>query len=331
MLTFRSPLVGESAAIQNVFRTIERVAQTESTVLITGESGTGKELFARAIHENSLRAAKPMVIVNCGAIPADLLEAELFGHVKGAFTGATQNRQGRFELAHGGTLFLDEIGELPLALQVKLLRVLQTRTFEPVGSSRTLEVDVRIIAATNRDLEEGVRAKQFREDLYYRLNVIPFVVPPLRDRREDIPVLSRYFIQEFSSLHGRKTRELGPEAMQVLLAYPWPGNVRELKNLMERVVILTPESEEGQPILASTLLEQLQEEVVSVKALAGPAIDALAHPSPKNLRDARQEFERDYILRVLKESEGNISRAALVLGIERSHLHKKIKSYGIEI
>src|SRR3954463_8847180 len=179
MLAFRSPLVGESLAIQNVFKTIEKVSQTDSTVLITGESGTGKELVARAIYENSSKAHKPLVVVNCGAIPSELLEAELFGHLKGAFTGATQNRQGRFELAHGGTIFLDEVGEIPLHLQVKLLKVLQTRQFEPVGSSRTIEVDVRIIAATNRDLEEAIQKKEFREDLYYRLNVIPLRIPSL--------------------------------------------------------------------------------------------------------------------------------------------------------
>src|SRR3954471_4272784 len=189
MLTFRSPLVGESQAINNIVTTIEKVAQADSTVLITGESGTGKELVARAIHENSLRKDKPLVVVNCGAIPSELLEAELFGHMKGAFTGATQTRQGRFEMAHGGTLVLDEVGDLPLHLQVKLLRVLQTKQFEPVGSSKTLEVDIRIIAATNRDLEDAVQKREFREDLYYRLNVIPVKMPNLRERKSDIPIL----------------------------------------------------------------------------------------------------------------------------------------------
>ena len=189
MLAFQSPLVGESLAIQKIFETIEKVAQTDSTVLITGESGTGKELVARAIHENSARASKPWVVVNCGAIPSELLEAELFGHVKGAFTGATQNRQGRFELAQGGTLFLDEVGDIPLHLQVKLLRVLQTRQCEAVGSSRPYDLDVRIIAATNRDLDDAVQKREFREDLYYRLNVIPVKIPSLRERKSDIPLL----------------------------------------------------------------------------------------------------------------------------------------------
>src|SRR3954466_4743797 len=202
MLTFRSPLVGESQAINSIISTIEKVAQADSTILITGESGTGKELVARAIHENSPRANKPLVVVNCGAIPSELLEAELFGHVKGAFTGATQNRQGRFELAHGGTLFLDEVGDLPLHLQVKLLRVLQTRQFESVGSSRTVEVDVRIIAATNRELEEAVSKREFREDLYYRLNVIPCKIPALRERKSDILILVNHFLAQFNELTG---------------------------------------------------------------------------------------------------------------------------------
>src|SRR3954453_16693032 len=200
MLAFRSPLVGESSAIQNIFKTIEKVSQTDSTVLITGESGTGKELVARAIHESSPKAGKQLVIVNCGAIPSELLEAELFGHVKGAFTGATQNRQGRFELAHGGTIFLDEVGEIPLHLQVKLLRVLQTRQFESVGSSKTVEVDVRIIAATNRDLEDAVQKREFREDLYYRLNVIPVKMPNLRERKSDIRMLVTHFVQQFNQV-----------------------------------------------------------------------------------------------------------------------------------
>ena len=208
MLAFRSPLVGESLAIQNIFTTIEKVSQTDSTVLITGESGTGKELMARAIHENSPRATRPLIVVNCGAIPSELLEAELFGHMKGAFTGATQNSTGRFELAHGGTIFLDEVGDLPLHLQVKLLRVLQTRQFESVGSSRTVEVDVRIIAATNRDLEDAVEKKEFREDLYYRLNVIPVKIPPLRERKSDIPLLVSHFVQQFNESTGHAVEAL---------------------------------------------------------------------------------------------------------------------------
>src|SRR4051794_15086175 len=233
MLAFRSPLVGESSAIQNIFKTVEKVSQTDSTVLITGESGTGKELIARAIHENSPRATRPLVIVNCAAIPSDLLEAELFGHMKGAFTGATQNRQGRFEMAHGGTIFLDEVGELPLHLQVKLLRVLQMRQFEPVGSSRTIEVDVRIIAATNRDLEDAVQKREFREDLYYRLNVIPIKIPALRERKSDIPMLVNHFIQQYNKIAGYSIECPSGKIMEALMAYDWPGNVRELQNLME--------------------------------------------------------------------------------------------------
>src|SRR6185437_7649506 len=238
MLAFRSPLVGDSPAIQNIFSTIEKVSQTDSTVLITGESGTGKELVARAIHEASPRASKPLVVVNCGAIPSELLEAELFGHVKGAFTGATQNRQGRFELAHGGAIFLDEVGEIPLHLQVKLLRVIQTRQFEAVGSSKTVEVDVRIIAATNRDLEQAIQSKEFREDLYYRLNVIPVKVPSLRERKTDIPQLVTHFVQQFNGLTGHTVEQPSGQILDALMAYDWPGNVRELENLMERLVIL---------------------------------------------------------------------------------------------
>ncbi|MEO5970136.1 MAG: sigma-54 dependent transcriptional regulator, partial [Bdellovibrionia bacterium] len=218
MLAFRSPLVGESSEVQNLLRTIEKVSQTDSTVLITGESGTGKELVARAIHENSSKALKPLVVVNCGAIPSELLEAELFGHVKGAFTGAIQNRQGRFELAHGGTIFLDEVGDIPLHLQVKLLKVLQTRQFEPVGSSRTIEVDVRIIAATNRDLEDAVQKREFREDLYYRLNVIPLRIPSLRERKSDIPILIKHFVQQFNKLTSHAVEAPSGQIMDALMA-----------------------------------------------------------------------------------------------------------------
>ena len=236
MLTSQSSLVGSSQAIQEIYNTIDKVASTDSTVLITGESGTGKELIARAIHEKSSRAQKPMIIVNCGAIPSELLEAELFGHIKGAFTGATNNRIGKFEAANGGTIFLDEVGELPLALQVKLLRVLQTKQFEAIGSSKTTEVDVRIIAATNRDLEEASRKKEFRDDLYYRLNVIPMKIPALRERKGDIAILVNHFIAQFNAATGHNVESPSGEIMNALQAYDWPGNVRELENLMERLV-----------------------------------------------------------------------------------------------
>jgi len=238
MLTFRSPLVGESQAIKTIFNTIDKVSQTDSTVLITGESGTGKELVARAIHENSARAGKPWIVVNCGAIPSELLEAELFGVMKGAFTGALQDRTGRFQAAHTGTIFLDEIGELPIQLQVKLLRVLQTKQFEPVGSSKTIEVDVRIIAATNRDMEEAIQKKEFREDLYYRLNVIPVKIPSLRERKSDIPLLIHHFVQNFNQVTGHSVEAPSGQILEALMTYDWPGNVRELENLMERLVIL---------------------------------------------------------------------------------------------
>lgn len=238
MLANRSALVGDSLAIQEVLNTIEKVSQTDSTVLITGESGVGKELVARAIHDNSARTGKAMVVVNCAAIPAELIEAELFGHMKGAFTGATQNRLGRFEAAHGGTLFLDEVGELPLHLQAKLLRVIQTRQFEAVGSNKTIDVDVRIIAATNRDLEAAVQKREFREDLFYRLNVIPVKIPSLRDRKSDIPSLIQHFITQFNGATGHTVEIPQGQILEALLAYDWPGNVRELENLIERLVIL---------------------------------------------------------------------------------------------
>src|SRR5262249_8831981 len=235
-----SEIVGESSALRQSLRKIEQVAGTESTVLLLGETGTGKELFARAIHERSLRKNRPLVKVNCGAISAGLVESELFGHVKGAFTGALTNRDGRFKVADGGTLFLDEVSELPGETQVKLLRVLQEQEFEPIGSNRTLKVNVRIIAATNRNLEASVRTGKFRADLFYRLNVFPIEVPPLRNRAGDIPLLAMFFLEKFARKLGKEISEISQETMARLTSYAWPGNVRELQNVIERAVILSP-------------------------------------------------------------------------------------------
>ncbi|MCM2324430.1 MAG: sigma-54 dependent transcriptional regulator [Oligoflexia bacterium] len=328
-------LVGESAQMKQIQQLIRRVAPTTGSVLITGENGTGKELVAHSIHALSPRFNKPFVEVNCAAIPEELIESELFGHEKGAFTGATQLRRGKFDLANGGTLFLDEIGDMSLKTQAKILRILQEQKFERVGGAQTISVEVRIVAATNKDLKVEIQKGAFREDLFYRLNVIPFAIPPLRERKEDIPVLANHFLCEFSAIHGRSLRELGPEAMAMLAAYSWPGNVRELKNLIERMVILTPEAEEGSPITAALLLGHLKDEVLTEQFKGGSfgtsgGSEAASLSQARNLRDARQEFEKEFILKTLKELDWNVSRAAQVLGIERSHLHRKIKSYGIE-
>ena len=326
-------LVGLSASMQQIQEVIKRVAPTTGSVLITGENGTGKELVAHSIHSLSPRYGKPFVEVNCAAIPEELIESELFGHEKGAFTGATQLRRGKFDLANGGTLFLDEIGDMSLKTQAKILRIVQEQKFERVGGSQTISVDVRIVAATNKDLKAEIQRGAFREDLYYRLNVVPVTLPALRERKEDIPALAQHFLKEFCGAHGRKPRDLSPEGMAVLTAYTWPGNVRELKNLIERVVILTTEAEDGRHVTAATLLAHLKDEAISATlartGLEGQGTGAEAQTG-RNLRDARHEFEKDFILRTLKENDWNVSRTAQVLGIERSHLHRKIKSYGIE-
>jgi two-component system nitrogen regulation response regulator NtrX len=330
--------VGESGAMRQIQDLIKRVAPTTASVLITGENGSGKELVAHSIHAMSPRFNKPFVEVNCAAIPEELIESELFGHEKGAFTGATQLRRGKFDLANGGTLFLDEIGDMSMKTQAKILRILQEQKFERVGGSQTISVEVRIVAATNKDLKAEIQRGAFREDLFYRLNVIPFAILPLRDRQQDIPLLARHFLREYCAMHGRKARELTGEALEVLTSYPWPGNVRELKNLVERVVILTPEAEDGHKITAALLLGHLKDEVLGSRIgqeeptpAAAPASGGEATASGRNLRDARQEFEKEFIIRSLKEHDWNISRTAQVLGIERSHLHRKIKSFGISV
>jgi len=333
MLAFRSPLVGESLAIQDIFQTIEKVSQTDSTVLITGESGTGKELVARAIHENSTRAAKPLVIVNCSAIPAELLEAELFGHVKGAFTGATQNRQGRFEMAHGGTIFLDEIGDMPLHLQVKLLRVIQTRQFESVGSSRTVEVDVRIIAATNRDLEDAVQKKEFREDLYYRLNVIPVRIPSLRDRKSDIPLLVNHFVKQFNELTGHTVEAPSGQILDALMAYDWPGNVRELENLMERLVILKGQGSVDLGDLPHRIFQKYAEgRPAGAGAMSEWEFPRMVLPQTGvDLKAIVAAFENHLVDQALARTNGNKNRASELLSMNRTTLVEKLRKRGMII
>jgi Nif-specific regulatory protein len=341
-------LIGRSPLMEQVYGLIEKIADTDSTVLIMGESGTGKELIAKTIHYNSSRAAEAFVPLNCGAIPKDLLESELFGHEKGAFTGAVNTRIGRFELAQRGTLFLDEIGELDPSLQVKLLRVLQEREFERVGGMKTIKVDVRILAATNRDLERSVQEGRFREDLFYRLNVIPIHLPPLRSRTEDLPLLIDYFVHENTKRRKREPFLFSPEAMQCLLKYRWPGNVRELENLIERLSILL-----SGPVVNDTDLpdkfRQLALSGLPETPLRPPASRGAvpetggATPSPASadqnyslpetgidLNKMVNSIERNMILRALEKTGGVRSKAAELLGLNRTTLIEKIKKMGIE-
>jgi DNA-binding NtrC family response regulator len=307
--------------MQDIFEMVEKVADSDSTVLIYGESGTGKELIARALHYNSYRQDKPLVPINCGAIPAELLESELFGFEKGAFTGATALRVGRFELANGGTVFLDEIGEMSPMLQVKLLRVLQQREFERIGGTKTIKVDVRILAATNKDLEELVAKNQFREDLYYRLSVIPIHMPPLRERTSDIPLLVAHFIARFNAEKKRHIEGITPEAMGRLLHYHWPGNVRELENLIERVTIL-----KGRGFIApADLPEKL------APALANGTVPEVEIPnSGLDFDDAVQAFERQLLTKALERTQGVKSKAAELLNMNRTTLVEKVKKLRLE-
>jgi two-component system nitrogen regulation response regulator NtrX len=307
-------LIGESVPIKALRQQIALMAGTNGRVLIYGESGTGKELVAHAIHARSARADGPFVEVNCAALPDDLIEAELFGQRPGAVPGAAVAKIGKFEKADGGTLFLDEVGDMSLRMQAKLLRVLDEQRIEPVGASAPVQVDVRVIASTNKNLEEEIEKGNFREDLFYRLNVIPFEVPPLRERAEDIPLLADHFLREFAQAYGRKRKELTPEAVRVLQQYPWPGNVRELKNLMERLVIMYPQTR------------------IDARHIPLPASRRAAErlrERPATLVEVRQEAERAYILKKLDETGGNITRAAELLGLERSNLYKKMRALGI--
>ncbi len=333
----KRPLIGESQSMRNVRELIKRVAPTNSSVLVTGENGTGKEVVAQTIHALSQRFKKPFIEVNCAAIPEELIESELFGHEKGAFTGATQLRRGRFDLADQGTLLLDEIGDMSMKTQAKILRILQEQKFERVGGHETHSVDVRIIAATNKDLRQEIARGNFREDLYFRLNVIRIHVPALRDRREDIPLLCEYFLSELAQTHQKPKRVFPKESMALLQSHPFPGNVRELRNLLERLVILQG-SEPGEERIP---VEELQFHLGDPAFDAGGASSASQTPSdsPKGavalstgrpLKDAKAEFEREYILQALKENHWNVSKTAQALGIERSYLHRRMKSFGIE-
>jgi two-component system, NtrC family, response regulator HydG len=312
-----SAIIGTSEPMRRVFEAMALVAPTEATVLILGESGTGKELVAQAIHANSPRRAGPLITVNCAALPEALLESELFGHERGAFTGATERRLGRFELAHGGTIFLDEIGELTPAAQARLLRVLQAQEFERVGGSKTLKVDVRIIAATNKDLEVAVRAGRFREDLLYRLQVFPLSMPPLRERRDDIPLLAEHFLKRYAERHRRRLRGLTPRALDLFMRYDWPGNVRELEHTIERAVILT----RGEYITPEELPP-------TIRALSSDPDAITPQEPPVPVGITLKEVERELIRKTLEHTGGNRTKAAEILGISRATLHNKLREYG---
>jgi len=306
-------IIGSSESMQKVFSVMEKVIPNKSNILITGESGTGKGLVAQAIHEAGPRKDKPFIAINCGAIPENLLESELFGHKKGAFTSANEDKKGLITMAHTGTLFLDEIGELPQALQVKLLHVIQTRELTPVGDTRVITVDVRIIAATNADLMQRVKEGRFREDLYYRLNVIEIHMPSLRERRDDIPVLIKHFMEVFAKEAGKTIKDIDYEAMQALLAYDWPGNIRELRNTIERATVLA----DGEVITMHDLTDKFR--TLDIEGV-----------STSSLRQALDTFERDYIRRSLTESKGNKEAAAGKLGVDLATLYRKLKKLRIE-
>ncbi|HWE53474.1 MAG TPA: sigma-54 dependent transcriptional regulator [Bryobacteraceae bacterium] len=307
-------IVGDSVPMKALRQQLALMAGTNGRVLIYGESGTGKELVAHALHAMSPRAQKPFVEVNCAAIPEDMIESELFGHMKGSFTPAHERKVGKFQKADGGTLFLDEVGDMSLRTQSKVLRVLEDQRFEPVGAQESVQVDVRVVAATNKNLEDEIERGNFREALFYRLNVIPFHVPPLRERKEDIPSLAAFFLEEFARAYGRKPKELTPQALAVLEDHHWPGNVRELRNLIERIVILNPQSR------------------IDARHIPLP----LSRKSPDksmqrygSLHEVREAAEREYIQKKLEECAGNVSRAAEVLGLERSNLYRKMRTLGI--
>ncbi len=313
----RLVMVGESAEMEHLREQIAKAAPTNGRVFVFGENGTGKELVARSVHALSRRSSGPFVEVNCAAIPEELIESELFGYTKGAFTGAVTDREGKFEAADGGTLFLDEVGDMSLKTQAKVLRVLQEQVVERVGGRGGVRIDVRVLAATNKDLRRAIADGTFRDDLYFRLNVIPISVPPLRARRRDVPFLARYFLAEFASEYGHRVKTLAVGALAVLQSYDWPGNVRELRNVLERLAIMVP----GQTI-----------EPDDLAFLAGSAVRANEAMSTENelpLHAARERFERDYIVRALASQQGNISRTAETLGVERSNLYRKMRAFGI--
>jgi two-component system nitrogen regulation response regulator NtrX len=315
--------LGRCPEVKEILAQIDKVAPTDARVLVLGESGTGKELIAQAIHDRSLRKARPFIKVNCAAIPEELIEAELFGSEKGAYTGATERRKGKFEAADGGTLFLDEVADMSLRVQTKVLRALQEGEIEKVGSSRVIKVDVRVITATNKDLPAEVAAGRVREDLYFRLNVVPIVAPPLRARRDDIPYLAQTFLDEYCEQYDMPRKRIDPEAMALLVEYPWPGNVRELKNQVERMAIMAS----GDVLIAGDLSVEIRGggAVVRPKAIGTAAPVAGGVP----LHEARRRFERELILSTLERNDWNVSRSADELGLERTNLHKKIKTLGL--
>lgn len=315
----RHSITGNSPPIQALKKQIAVAAPTNAWILITGENGTGKELVARTVHHMSHRADKPLIDVNCAAIPEELIESELFGHEKGAFTGSTSRKRGKFEVANGGSIFLDEIGDMSLKTQAKILRILQEQKFERVGGTRTLTVDVRVIAASNKNLEREIEKGTFREDLYYRLNVIPIEVPPLRNRTEDIPLLIETFLKEFSKEGHCGLKTVTPRAIEHLKSYRWPGNVRELKNLVERLAIMT----ESEAIDESDIPSSYRRKETMTPVAGIFDVDSL--------KEAKRQFEKMYILQRLSENQNNISQTADSIGIERSHLHKKIKSFGLRL
>jgi len=328
-------IIGSSPMLQEVLNTVNKVAPTESTVLITGESGTGKELIVKELHNKSTRYDQPLVPINCGAIPKELLESELFGHEKGAFTHAVRSRIGRFEMAHGGTVFLDEIGELDHPLQVKILRVIQEKEIERVGGNQAKNVDVRIIAASNRDLEQEVEQGRFREDLYYRLNVVPVHLPPLRERYDDIIVLAKHFLQSYCRKKGRNLLDISPEAENMLKKYSWPGNVRELENFMERMSILCEEESIKPRDLPDKILQENDYPASSSKQNSGetstnenfwPSLEQLRIYNT-NLKDLMEQFESSLIQQALQEADGVKNKAAEKLGIKRTTLIEKLKKF----
>jgi two-component system nitrogen regulation response regulator NtrX len=313
-------MIGESYAMDRLREQVAMAAPTNGRVLIIGENGTGKELVARNIHGMSRRRSAPFVEVNCAAIPEELIESELFGHVRGAFTGAVADRRGKFEAAHDGTIFLDEIGDMSLKTQAKVLRVLQEQVMEPVGGSTRIKVDARVLAATNKDLPAEIRAGRFREDLYFRLNVVPIFVPPLRERAEDIALLADHFMAMLGREYGRRAKTFDADAVAALRRYPWPGNVRELRNLVERLMIMVPGDR-----VSSRDLTFLEHGIVATPQAS--FVRPSSHIAP--LHDARDEFEKQYILRALAAQQGNMSRTAEVLGVERSNLYRKMRAFGI--
>jgi two-component system, NtrC family, nitrogen regulation response regulator NtrX len=316
-------LTGQSQEINELKEMIGIVAPTNAWILIMGDNGTGKELVARSIHHLSHRSHKPIVEVNCAAIPEELIESELFGHEKGAFTGATEKKRGKFDLAHEGTIFLDEVADMSLKAQAKILRILQEKKFERVGGNRLIDMDVRVLAATNKDLEKEMEAGRFRQDLYYRLHVIPLRVPTLRERKVDIKPLAERFLLDFALKEGQPKKLITDEAIALLMQHDWPGNVRELKNIIERLIILTPANE-----ITARDIPSLYARMDDSEALPPPPIVAAAADS---LKDARMDFERQFILKKLEENEGNISKTADAIGLERSNLHKKLKSLKVAV